>query len=57
MITPDKYTCNRCGWRADGLFKTMGNGYQFIIEEQGEIIQEIFAPIETRKEKNAADNN
>lgn len=57
MMTPNKYTCSHCGWRADGLFKTMGNGYQFIIEEQGEVIQEIFTPIEIRIQKNAADNN
>lgn len=52
-LIQDKYTCNYCGWRADGLFQTMGKGYKFIIEEQGEEIQEIFRPIEMEKEENA----
>lgn len=56
-LSPNKYTCNSCGWRADGLFKTMNKGYKFIIEEQGEFIQEIFTPLEMRLEKNATDNN
>jgi len=51
-IVIDKYTCNYCGWRADGLFKTFGKGYKFIIKEQGADIQEIFKPVETMKEDN-----
>lgn len=52
-LLQDKYTCCYCGWRADGLFKTMDKGYKFIIEEQSEEIQEIFRPIEMEKEENA----
>lgn len=51
-LLQDKYTCCYCGWRADGLFKTMDKGYKFIIEEQSEEIQEIFRPIEMEKEEN-----
>ena len=52
-IVIDKYTCNYCGWRADGLFKTFGKGYKFIIEEEG-IEHEIFKPLELMKgERNA----
>lgn len=51
-LLQDKYTCCYCGWRADGLFKTMNKGYKFIIEEQSEEIQEIFRPIEMEKEEN-----
>ena len=36
-LLQDKYTCCYCGWRADGLFKTMDKGYKFIIEEQSEV--------------------
>lgn len=56
-LIQDKYTCSYCGWRADGLFKTMGRGYKFIITEQGENIQEIFKPIEMEKEENATSNS
>jgi len=52
-LLQDKYTCCYCGWRADGLFKTMDKGYKFIIEEQSEEIQEIFRPIEMEKKENA----
>ena len=46
----DKYLCNYCGFRADGLLKTMGQGYQFVIEEQSDKVQEIFRPIEFKGE-------
>ena len=45
-IIPDKKLCPYCGFRADGLFKTMGKGYKFIIEEISDEVQEIFKPIE-----------
>lgn len=48
-LTEDKYTCIKCGWRADGLFKTWGKGYKYTILETG-ITEEIFTPIELRKE-------
>ncbi|MBR0234067.1 MAG: hypothetical protein IJQ47_08465 [Synergistaceae bacterium] len=50
-LIQNKYFCDYCGFRADGLLKTMGQGYKFIIEEQSPKIQEIFKPIE-RKNKN-----
>ena len=53
-LIQDKYLCPYCGFRADGLFKTMGNGYQFIIEEESNQLQEIFKPIE---QKQFQDNN
>ena len=56
-LLQDKYTCCYCGWRADGLFKTMDKGYKFIIEEQSEEIQEIFRPIEMEKEENATSSS
>lgn len=45
-IGNNPYTCLQCGWRADGLFKTMEKGYRYIIEENSIEIQEIFIPIE-----------
>lgn len=52
-MNANKYTCQRCGWRADGLFKTMGKGYKYKILETGKEY-EIFKPIELEKgEKNA----
>ena len=50
-LIQDKYTCNYCGWRADGLLKTWGKGYKYTILETG-ITEEIFTPIEMEKEKN-----
>lgn len=41
----DKYTCPNCGWRSDGLFKTMGKGYRYSIKQTGKT-EEIFKPIE-----------
>jgi DNA-directed RNA polymerase subunit RPC12/RpoP len=50
QLTDNRYTCSRCGWRADGLFKTMGNGYKYTIAETG-ITEEIFLPIELYKQE------
>lgn len=47
-LTDNKYTCIKCGWRADGLLKTWGKGYKYTIEETG-ITEEIFTPIELLK--------
>lgn len=52
-MNPSKYTCQKCGWRADGLFKTMDKGYKYKILETGKEY-EIFKPIELENgEKNA----
>lgn len=53
-VIPDSNDCMYCGWRADGLFKTMERGYQFVIVEQSPEIQEIFKPIEMENINNAA---
>ena len=51
-MNPNKYTCQKCGWRADGLLKTMGKGYKYKILTTGKEY-EIFIPIELEKgEKN-----
>ena len=47
-MNPDPYNCQRCGWRADGLLKTMDKGYKYAITKTGEI-KEIFRPIELEK--------
>lgn len=44
-LCDNPYTCDRCGFRADGLFKTMENGFKFRILETS-ICEEIFKPIE-----------
>lgn len=44
--TPNAKYCIHCGFRADGLFKTLNNGYKYKIKEKGEKIYEIFKPIE-----------
>lgn len=49
QLTDDKYTCSKCGWRADGLLKTWGKGYKYTILETG-VTEEIFKPIELLKE-------
>lgn len=41
-----KIYCRYCGFRADGIFKTMGAGYMYKIEEKGDEVYEIFKPIE-----------
>ena len=51
-MNPSKYTCQKCGWRADGLLKTMDKGYKYKILKTGKEY-EIFKPIELEKgEKN-----
>lgn len=47
-MTNDRYTCPKCGWRADGLFKTMGNGLMYTITDNN-ITDEIYKPIELEK--------
>ncbi len=44
-LCDNPYNCLRCHFRADGLFKTMGNGFKFRILDTG-ICEEIFKPIE-----------
>ena len=44
-LIQDKYTCSYCGFRADGLFKTMDKGYKYTIESEA-ITEEIFNPVE-----------
>ena len=46
-----KYRCIRCGYRADGLFKTMGKGFKYKITDTNKIY-EIFKPIELEKGNN-----
>ena len=47
------YNCQRCGWRADGLLKTMDKGYKYAIVKTGEI-KEIFKPIEVFRKSDEA---
>lgn len=47
-MTNNPYTCQKCKWRADGLFKTMGNGYKFKFKNSPEI-HEIFKSIELER--------
>lgn len=47
-LNESAYTCQKCGWRADGLFKTMDKGYKYTIKSTG-ITEEIFKPIELLK--------
>lgn len=49
-LVQDKKTCNWCGWRADGLFKTWGKGFKYAIEDINQS-DEIFAPVEIYKAK------
>lgn len=49
-LTPNKLICINCGWRADGLFKTNGQGYKYIIKEISSEEKEIFKPVEIIKE-------
>ncbi len=44
-LTSDKYNCNICGWRADGLLKTQDKGFKYTIESEN-FTDEIFTPIE-----------
>lgn len=45
QLSYDPYYCGNCGFRADGLVGTIGQGYKYTIEESGET-DEIFTPIE-----------
>lgn len=45
QITNNPYECSYCGWRADGLLKTMDKGYKYTILETDRT-EEIFRPIE-----------
>lgn len=47
-LSYDPYYCGICGYRADGILKTMNNGYIYEIEETGEK-EEIFTPLERLK--------
>lgn len=47
-LSQDPYYCRNCGYRADGILKTMNNGYIYEIEETGETA-EIFTPLERMK--------
>lgn len=47
----DMFTCQKCGWRADGLLKTMGKGYKIKILSANKTL-EIFKPIELEKGEN-----
>ena len=44
-LSEDKYSCKKCGYRADGFFKTMDKGFIYTIEETGKT-EEIFKPVE-----------
>ena len=48
-LSKDRYQCHKCGFRADGLFKTMGKGYQYTIQDTG-VTEEIFKPVEIHNE-------
>jgi len=54
MIT-DTLICPQCNWMSNGLFKTMGNGYQYIIKEESDEIFEIFKPIELQQQEGEND--
>jgi len=47
QVTNNPTECQYCGWRADGLFKTMDKGLKYKILETGKE-DEIFKPIETK---------
>ncbi len=49
-LSDDKYNCRKCGWRADGLFKTSERGYKYKIISEN-ITDEIFKPIELLKKE------
>lgn len=44
-MTDSEIVCGYCGFRADGILKTMEKGYKYKIEDTGEMA-EIFKPIE-----------
>ena len=45
QLSHDPYFCRYCGFRADGLVGTIGQGLRYTIEETG-VTEEIFTPIE-----------
>lgn len=47
-VNNNPYNCQKCSWRADGLFKTMGSGYRYSLENSSEVY-EIFKPIELER--------
>jgi hypothetical protein len=47
-MTNNRFTCPRCGYRADGLLKTMGKGLIYRIESLDKE-EEIFKPVELEK--------
>ena len=56
-LTPDSKTCIYCGFRADGLVKTMGMGFLYVIEEEGPYANEIFKPVELLKKEGEENAN
>lgn len=56
-LTPNPMTCPNCGFRADGLVKTMGMGFLYVIEEEGPYANEIFKPIELIKKEGEENAN
>lgn len=50
MLIADKSHCQYCNWSASGFLGTLGLGYQYVIEELGEEVKDIFNPIELEKE-------
>ena len=56
-LIPSPKECMYCGFRADGLVKTMGMGFLYVIEEEGPYTNEIFRPVETRKKEGEENAN
>lgn len=51
-LTTSEYLCHSCGWRSDGLLKTMNLGYKYIIKEISDDVHEIFPPLELLTRRN-----
>ena len=49
-MTNNRFNCPRCGYRADGLLKTMEKGLRYRIESLNRE-EEIFKPVELEKGK------
>ena len=49
-MTNDRFQCPKCGYRANGLLKTMNKGIKYKIENIGKE-EEIFKPVELEKGK------
>ena len=56
-LTPNPMTCPNCGFRADGLVKTMGMGFLYVIEEEGPYTHEIFRLVEAIKKEGEENAN